>query len=137
FYDYNARVAIPGGFHLTVASRERVWKTPSGKASFLVAPLPLDTPLHRARAWQRRLAAESGLNRVKLAKEEGLTPGAITHHMKLLQLAPDIQEQLLNVTAPEDLRRFSLNRMKALAELSAEEQRRLFAAVQPGPSAHF
>jgi anaerobic selenocysteine-containing dehydrogenase len=43
-------VAIPGGFHLTVASRERVWKTPSGKASFLVAPLDLDTPLHRARA---------------------------------------------------------------------------------------
>ena len=50
FYDYNARVAQPGGFHLTVASRERVWKTASGKASFLVAPLDLDTPLHRARA---------------------------------------------------------------------------------------
>jgi molybdopterin-dependent oxidoreductase alpha subunit len=49
FYDYNARVAQPGGFHLTVASRERVWKTASGKASFLVAPLDLDTPLHRAR----------------------------------------------------------------------------------------
>ena len=50
FRDYNARVAVPGGFHLTVASRERVWKTASGKASFLVAPLDLDTPLHRARA---------------------------------------------------------------------------------------
>ena len=49
FYDYNARVAQPGGFHLTVASRQRVWKTPSGKASFIVAPLQLDTPLHRAR----------------------------------------------------------------------------------------
>jgi len=49
FYDYNARVARPGGFHLRVASRERDWKTASGKASFMVAPISLDTPLHRAR----------------------------------------------------------------------------------------
>ena len=49
FHDYNARVAQPGGFHLPVASRQRVWKTPGGKASFLVAPLDLDTPLHRAK----------------------------------------------------------------------------------------
>ncbi len=90
-------------------------------------PKPGQHPLHRARAWQRRLETETGLKRVTLAKEEGLSPGAITHHMKLLQLAPDIQERLLNLTAPKDLRKFSLNRMKALAELTIEEQRQRFA----------
>jgi len=49
FADYNRRVAAPGGFHLGVASRDRVWKTESGKAQFVVQPLDLDTPIHRAR----------------------------------------------------------------------------------------
>ncbi|WP_347558370.1 FdhF/YdeP family oxidoreductase [Robbsia sp. KACC 23696] len=50
FKDYNARVAKPGGFHLGVASRDRVWKTPSGKAEFKVHAIPTDSPIHRARA---------------------------------------------------------------------------------------
>ncbi|MET5021264.1 hypothetical protein AAHH78_41365, partial [Burkholderia pseudomallei] len=32
FDDYNARIARPGGYHLRVASREREWLTPSGRA---------------------------------------------------------------------------------------------------------
>ncbi|MGO4326560.1 FdhF/YdeP family oxidoreductase [Cupriavidus sp. 2TAF22] len=50
FEDYNARVAIPGGFHLTPASRNRVWKTASGKAEFVVNSIEKDTPISRARA---------------------------------------------------------------------------------------
>ncbi|SDE23605.1 FdhF/YdeP family oxidoreductase [Paraburkholderia lycopersici] len=50
FENYNERLKHPGGFHLGVASRERVWKTPSGKAQFVVHPIALDTPIHRARA---------------------------------------------------------------------------------------
>ncbi|UMR29654.1 FdhF/YdeP family oxidoreductase [Massilia sp. MB5] len=50
FYDYNERVSRPGGFHLRVASREREWVTPSGKAQFLVNAVDRDTPIHRARA---------------------------------------------------------------------------------------
>ena len=49
FDDFNARVAKPGGFHLGVASRERVWKTASGKAQFIANAVDTDTPLHRAR----------------------------------------------------------------------------------------
>ena len=40
FENYNARVREPGGFHLPNAPRERVFKTPSGKAVFTVHPLP-------------------------------------------------------------------------------------------------
>ena len=49
FQDYNKRVAKPGGFHLGVASRERVWKTASGKAQFIVSAIERDTPITRAR----------------------------------------------------------------------------------------
>ena len=36
FGGYNARIRIPGGFHLTSLARERIWATPSGKAQFFV-----------------------------------------------------------------------------------------------------
>jgi molybdopterin-dependent oxidoreductase alpha subunit len=36
FQGYNARIRVPGGFHLTSTARERIWKTASGKANFLV-----------------------------------------------------------------------------------------------------
>jgi len=36
FQGYNARIRVPGGFHLASTARERIWATPSGKANFLV-----------------------------------------------------------------------------------------------------
>ena len=35
FHDFNARLWIPGGFPRPLGARERVWKTPNGKASFI------------------------------------------------------------------------------------------------------
>jgi DNA invertase Pin-like site-specific DNA recombinase len=90
---------------------------------------PMLHPIHRARAWRRRLDTERGLNQLQLAAEEGLSPGSITHHLKLLRLADDIQGKLLDLTKAEDVRRFGLNRMKALAELPHDEQRLRFAAI--------
>ncbi len=49
FRGFNERVAVPGGFRLRNTASERVWNTASGKASFYPAPIPLDTPTHRAR----------------------------------------------------------------------------------------
>ncbi len=43
FADYNARVRKPGGFRLPVGPAERIWRTPSGKAQFLVAPLEAES----------------------------------------------------------------------------------------------
>ena len=87
-------------------------------------------PIHRARAWQRRLESAPGLNRLKLTAEEGLSPGSITHHMKLLQLAEEIQARLLNLTDAGEVRRYGLNQMKALAELPPDEQLRRFAEIE-------
>ncbi|KND58369.1 putative formate dehydrogenase oxidoreductase protein [Candidatus Burkholderia verschuerenii] len=50
FHDYNERLKQPGGFHLGVASRDRIWKTKSGRAQFIVHNIATDTPIHRARA---------------------------------------------------------------------------------------
>lgn len=36
FEDYNGKVRVPGGFRLPVAPTDRIWKTASGKANFLV-----------------------------------------------------------------------------------------------------
>jgi formate dehydrogenase major subunit len=36
FADFNARIRVPGGFHLYNGPRGREWKTPSGRANFLV-----------------------------------------------------------------------------------------------------
>jgi len=93
------------------------------------AAAPVQHPIHRARAWQRRLESEPALNRLKLAAEEGLSPGSITHHMKLLQLAGEIQTRLMNLTTAEDVRRYGLNQMKALAELNVDEQTQRFATM--------
>jgi len=50
FENYNERVSHPGGFHLEVPARDRVWKTATGRAQFLVNQIQQDTPLRRARA---------------------------------------------------------------------------------------
>ncbi len=47
FGNFNQRVHHPGGFHLTSAARERIWNTPSGKATFQVLP-GLDEDPHEA-----------------------------------------------------------------------------------------
>ncbi|SDM21744.1 oxidoreductase alpha (molybdopterin) subunit [Oryzisolibacter propanilivorax] len=50
FHDFNARVAVPGGFRLRNTASERVWATPSGRARFASHALPLPTAIHAARA---------------------------------------------------------------------------------------
>ena len=87
-------------------------------------------PLHRALAWHRQLANKPSLTQAMLAKSERIAPGTLTHHMKLLQLAPDIQSFLLGLKTKDELRRFSLNRMKALADLPHRQQLRGFSAMR-------
>jgi molybdopterin-dependent oxidoreductase alpha subunit len=49
FFDFNQRVAQPGGFRLRNTASERVWATASGKAQLTVHQVPRGTPLQRAR----------------------------------------------------------------------------------------
>ena len=47
FKDYNARIRVPGGFHLVSTARERIWNTASGKANFLVYDGIVEDPLQK------------------------------------------------------------------------------------------
>ncbi|AHF92524.1 recombinase [Opitutaceae bacterium TAV5] len=101
-------------------------------ASQPAAKPPAQHAIHRARAWARELEDNPGLTRVKLAARENITPGAVTHCMKLLLLADEIQTFLLSLTQAGDMRRYSFTRMQALAEFPQDEQRRRFALIQQG-----
>jgi molybdopterin-dependent oxidoreductase alpha subunit len=36
FADFNVRIRVPGGFHLSSSARERIWMTPTGRANFMI-----------------------------------------------------------------------------------------------------
>jgi molybdopterin-dependent oxidoreductase alpha subunit len=38
FQGFNARIKVPGGFHLANTASQRIWKTSNGKANFIVFP---------------------------------------------------------------------------------------------------
>jgi molybdopterin-dependent oxidoreductase alpha subunit len=48
FYAFNTRVRAPGGFRLDVPASRRVWRTPSGRAHFLVSAGLDEDPRARA-----------------------------------------------------------------------------------------
>ncbi|ALV05288.1 FdhF/YdeP family oxidoreductase [Roseateles depolymerans] len=49
FKGFNEKIKTPGGFRLRNTASERVWATPTGKATFIPYALPTDTPVHQAR----------------------------------------------------------------------------------------
>lgn len=49
FENFNARVAVPGGFRLANTAGERIWITDAGKTKFIAHAVPQNTLSHRAR----------------------------------------------------------------------------------------
>ena len=87
-------------------------------------------PVLRALGWARRLRGDASLTQAALARLEGVTAVTLTYHLKLLKLAPEIQAFLKGLSEPADLRRYSLRRMKSLAELSVTAQRDQFSKMR-------
>jgi molybdopterin-dependent oxidoreductase alpha subunit len=50
FKDFNKRLFTPGGFERPVPARRREWKTPTGRANFLIPKNPAGDPLAQRRA---------------------------------------------------------------------------------------
>eukprot|EP01037_Dinobryon_pediforme_P002739 gene2739-2778_t len=44
FHDYETRMRAPGGFHRPIPARQRVWKTKTGKAEFIVPETLVEDP---------------------------------------------------------------------------------------------
>ncbi|MEN9631861.1 MAG: hypothetical protein RL077_265 [Verrucomicrobiota bacterium] len=87
-------------------------------------------PVLRALGWARRLRGDASLTQAALARQEGVTAVTLTYHLKLLKLAPEIQAFLKGLSEPADLRRYSLRRMKSLAELGVTAQRDQFSKMR-------
>jgi hypothetical protein len=85
--------------------------------------------IHRSVRWDQELRVDPDLTRSALATRENVTSATIGFHLKLLRLVPEIREFLLELKMPQDLRRFSLRRMMALADLEPAAQRRRFALL--------
>jgi len=78
--------------------------------------------IHRAVTWQRELQRDPTLEKQAIAAREKIAPGSISHHLKLLNLAPEIQDYLKELKDPDAVRHFSLRKMRRLSELQPEKQ---------------
>lgn len=109
-------------FRQTVRLEERVRKVPAAQPT-------IEHPILKAQRWHRLLESGAISTRVSLAKREGLTPGAITRIMQLLDLAPEIQQCLAKLKDTGAIWHFGYRPMGDLARLPFEQQRVQFAAM--------
>lgn len=86
--------------------------------------------IHRALAWQRELQRDPTLEKQAIAAREKVAPGSISHHLKLLNLAPEIQDHLRELKDPDAVRHFSLRKMRRLAEQPIETQTAQFKKLR-------
>jgi DNA invertase Pin-like site-specific DNA recombinase len=95
------------------------------------APTPkVEHAVVRAQRWQQLLKNGELPNRTALAKWAGLTPGAVTRILKLIELAPDIQAYLASLRTANAVWHFGIKPVGKLADWSFEKQRFLFAKMR-------
>ncbi len=89
-------------------------------------------PIHLALEFQKMLERELVNNRSELAKRYGLSRARVTQIMNLLDLAPEIQEHLLQLKDRRSVRALSERRLRGLAQLRSHsaQVRRFFAMVE-------
>jgi hypothetical protein len=86
--------------------------------------------IHRALSWQRELQRDPTLEKQAIAARQNIAPGSVTHHLKLLNLAPEIQEYLRELKDPDAVRHFSLRKMRRLSELPLDNQTTQFKRLR-------
>jgi hypothetical protein len=74
-------------------------------------------PIHSAREFQKLLDEEVVNNRSELAKRYGISRARVTQLMNLLDLAPEIQEYLLQLQDRKSVRGYSERRLRTLVQL--------------------
>jgi hypothetical protein len=84
----------------------------------------------RARKWQQMLEAGKVANRFALAKQLGITPGAVTRILKLLEVMPDIQRFLESLNTKQANRHFTIKKVGSLACLPPSEQHIEFSKMR-------
>ena len=116
-------VTIVAPFRHAVGSSARV-RTPKPKEP------PVEHAIVRARKWQQQLANGRISIRVALAKREGITPGAVTRILKLVELLPEIQDFLAALKTKDAIRNFPIKEVGAMASLPMGSQREAFDGLR-------
>ena len=116
-------VAIVAPFEQVVRLESRVRQVP--------APVPAaEHPIKRALQWQEMLTRGVVVNRAALAKRAGVTPAAVTHTLKLVQLIPEIRDYLASLKTANAVWHFSARRLKKLVDRPPTQQRAMFAVMR-------
>jgi len=86
-------------------------------------------PIRKAKKWDAMLSKAESIDQISLAKKLGVSPSVLNKHLRLLKLAPEIQEFLHSLNSTTDTRKFSMTRMNAIADLPKAKQRHIFAKM--------
>ena len=92
--------------------------------------------LRKAIEWQALLESGQAKSQGDIAKREGISRPRVNQIMRLVHLAPEIQEQLLCLTDRKAIRFVSENRLRPLTQIDnpqrqLEEFQKLLAQVRP------
>lgn len=113
---------IVAPFQQTLRLESRVRTVPAPKPE-------AEHPIVRAQKWQRMLESGEMRSRFALAKRAGVDPAMVTRVLKLLRLAPDIQEYLATLRTSSALWHFNIKTLGELADLLSDKQRAAFARI--------
>lgn len=119
-------VAIVTPFRRTLRLDDRVRTATSPKSA---PEVEVEHPILRAQLWQRKLAHGEVASRLALAQRVGVDPAMVTRIMKLLNLAPEIQEFLAQQKTPSALWYFNIKTLGAIADLAFDKQRIEFGRI--------
>jgi hypothetical protein len=115
-----ARFVKRDGRKLIVAPEEDIEAAESEADS--IPPSHLARQLARAHAWLEPLEAGTYQNVLELAGELNVDPSYIGRILRLVNLAPDIQEAIINGMEPENL---SFNQLRSTIPDDWQEQREI------------
>lgn len=84
-------------------------------------------PIHLALEWQKELKSDPSLTRAETAANRGLSRARVTQVMGLLKLDKSIQQYLLGLSDPAEIKHFSERKLREIATCkSAKRQIAMF-----------
>ncbi len=130
--DLGARVDFANAQRGEITIIAPVRQTLRLEARVRTVPVPkpdVEHPIVRARKWQRWLKGGEVPNRFALAKRVGVDPAMVTRILKLVELAPEIQDYLVTLKTSSALWHFNIRALGNLSDLPEAKQLAIFAKI--------
>jgi DNA invertase Pin-like site-specific DNA recombinase len=131
--DLGARVDFSNAQRGEITITAPVRRTIRLESRVRTVPTPQPVAEHaiiRARQWKRWLDSGEVASRFALAKRTGVDPAMVTRILKLVELAPEIQDYLASLRTPSALWHFNIRTLGNLSNLPVDKQRLGFAKIR-------